>query len=65
MLKSILFMLPILFFGVWTVCAVQEALEFGDLVRDALLAVLLIASYEADERYGPGAAERKREQGRR
>jgi IMP cyclohydrolase len=65
MLKSILFILPILFFGVWTVCAVQDALEFGDLVRDALLAVLLIASYEADDRYGPGAAERKRERGRR
>jgi hypothetical protein len=65
MRKSILFMLPILFFGVWTVCAVQDALEFGDLVRDALLAVLLIASCEADDRYGPGAAERKRERGRR
>jgi hypothetical protein len=60
MLKSFLFMLPILFFGVWTVCAVQEALDFGDLVRDALLAVLLIASYAANERYGPGAAERER-----
>jgi hypothetical protein len=65
MLKSILFVLPILLFGVWTVCAVQDALEFSNLVRDTLLAVLLIASYEADDRYGPGAAERKREQGRR
>jgi IMP cyclohydrolase len=64
MLKSILFVLPILLFGVWTVCAVQDALEFDNLVRDALLAVLLIASYEADDRYGPGAAERERE-GRR
>jgi len=60
MLKSILFALPILFFGVWTVSAVQEVLEFGDLTRDVLLAMLLIASYAADERYGPGAAERKR-----
>lgn len=59
-------MLPIVVFGVWTVCAVQDALEFGDLTRDVLLAVLLIVSYEADDRYGPGAAERKRErEGRR
>jgi IMP cyclohydrolase len=58
-------MLPIVVFGVWTVCAVQDALEFGDLVRDALLIVLLIGSYEADDRYGPGGAERKREQSRR
>ena len=64
MLKSILFMLPVLFLGVWTVCAVQDALEFSDLVRNALLTVLLIASYEADSRYGPRADERKRE-GRR
>lgn len=61
MLKSILFLLPILFFGVWTVSAVQEALAFGDFTRDALCALLLIASFAADERYGPRAAERQRE----
>lgn len=64
MLKSFLFILPILFFGVWTVSAVQDALEFGDFTRDVLLAMLLIASFAADERYGPRAAERRGE-GRR
>jgi hypothetical protein len=59
-LKSILFILPILFFGVWTVSAVQEALAFSDSTRDVLCAVLLIASFAADERYGPRAAERER-----
>ena len=64
MLKSILFILPILVFGVWTVSAVQEALAFNDFTRDVLCALLLIASFAADERYGPRAAERRRE-GRR
>jgi len=63
-LKSILFILPILFFGVWTVSAVQETLAFSDSTRDVLCAVLLIASFAADERYGPGGAQRERE-GRR
>lgn len=64
MLRSFLFILPILFFGVWTVSAVQEALAFDDFMRDALCAVLLIASFAADERYGPRAAERERERRR-
>jgi hypothetical protein len=64
MLRSTLFLLPILFFGVWTVSAVQEALAFSDFTRDVLCALLLIASFAADERYGPRAAQRERERRR-
>lgn len=64
MWKSVLFMLPILFFGIWTISAVQEALGFGNLTRDVLTALLLFATLAADDRYGPSAAQRERE-GRR
>jgi hypothetical protein len=64
MWRSFLFMFPVLFLGVGTVFAVQEALGFGDPTRDVLLALLLTATLFADDRYGPRAAQRERE-GRR
>jgi hypothetical protein len=64
MLRSILFMLPVLIMGIWTVAAVQDAVGFGNFTRDVLLAALLIATFAADDRFGPRAARRERE-GRR
>lgn len=64
LLKSTLFMAPIAFFGVGTILAVQDALEFSDSFRQSLNVLLLAFMLFADDRLGPSAARRKRE-GRR
>jgi hypothetical protein len=64
MWKSLLFGFPIVFLGVGTIFAVQDALGFRDPVRDMLVALLLVMTMIADDKYGPRAAERERE-GRR
>jgi hypothetical protein len=63
-LKSILFVAPIAFLGVWTIRAVQEATGFPNPVRDMLDFLLLVVILLANDQYGPAAAQRERE-GRR
>jgi hypothetical protein len=53
-------MLPIAFFGVGTIFAVQDALGFQDPVRDMLTALLLVVTLAAEDEYGPSSARRKR-----
>jgi hypothetical protein len=61
MLKSILFILPIAFFGIGTIIAVQDALGFSDSVRELLNYALLAIALLAEDQYGPSSFERKRE----
>jgi positive regulator of sigma E activity len=60
-LPSLMFLIPVFFFGVGTILAVQDALGFSDDVREFLNFVLLGLAMLVDDRYGPRAAERERE----
>jgi len=64
MLLSLIFLIPIFFFGVGTILAVQDALGFSNSVREFLTFVLLGLALLADDRFGPRAAQRESEEGR-
>ena len=65
MLFSLMFLLPVCAVGLGTIVAVQDALGFSEDVREFLNFVLLGLTMLIDDRYGPRAAQRERDEGRR
>ena len=64
MVLSLMFLIPVCALGLGTILAMQDALDFSDDVREYLNFVLLGLAMLVDDRYGPRAAQRKRD-GRR
>jgi hypothetical protein len=60
MAAFLLFVTPLLFFGIGAVCAAQVALEFPDAVRDALVVLVMAGTIVLESRLGPSRVEGRR-----